>query len=344
MANTTQTQTKTRIAFLDNARYWVMLVVVIAHMLTTVRQVSDFANGLYAWIYTFHMPVFILISGYTSRNYDGTPRQLRRTVTTLLLPYLFLETTLQLLMQHYRGRPDPLMILSPHWLGWFIIALFMWRLATPFFRQLRYPITTAVGISLLVGLIEVPNVLALPKVLTLMPFYIVGVNLTMDHFAKLRQTWIRISAVVLLIATFVATQVWAGEFKTSWLLWKHRYDESPLNAGPLEGILIRGSLLLLAFVMVAAILSLIPWRDMWTTEMGARTLYAYMLHGYLILILVEQFDFFRRVAENGFWPLITLLLSAIVIANLLMTAPVKKVFRPLFEPEAKWLFKKESAQ
>lgn len=338
---TTNTPAKVRIAFLDNARYWVMLLVVVAHTLTTVRPVSEFANGLYLWIYTFHMPIFILISGYTGRNYDGKPGQLQRSVTTLLLPYIFLETTLQLLMRYYTGKPDPLMILSPRWLGWFIIALFMWRLATPFFKILRYPITTAIGISLLAGLIEVPNVLALPKVLNLLPFYVVGMHLTMDHFAKLRHSWIRISAVILLAITFIGTQVFASKVVASWLLWKHRYDESPLNAGPVEGMLTRGFVMVVAFIMIAAILSLIPWSESWTTAMGARTLYAYMLHGYLILILTEEFNFFQRVAENGFWPLVTMLIGAVVIGHLLMTAPVKTVFKPLFEPEQSWMFKKD---
>ncbi len=335
------TPVKQRIAFLDNARYWLMLVVVIAHTITTVRSVSEFANGLYIWIYTFHMPVFILISGYTSRNYSGTPAQMRRTVTSLLLPYLLVETTLQMLMRHYRGAPDPLAILTPYWLGWFIIALFMWRIATPFFRILRYPILTSIGISLLVGLIEVPNVLALPKVLTLFPFYIVGMHLTMEHFEKLRHTWVRVSAVALLILTFIGTQLWSTSFKASWLLWKHRYDESPLSVGPLEGIAIRAGLLALSFLMVAAILALIPWRKMWTTELGSRTVYTYLLHGYVILILVEEFDFFRRVAENGFWPLVTMLIGALILANLLMTRTTQKIFRPVIEPNQKWMFKKD---
>ena len=41
------------------------------------------------------LPVFILISGYTSRHYTGTPRQVRRMVGSLVVPYLLVEIALE---------------------------------------------------------------------------------------------------------------------------------------------------------------------------------------------------------------------------------------------------------
>ena len=80
------------------------------------------------------------------------------------------------------------MILSPQWLAWFLAALFIWRLTTPIWRALRYPITTSIIISLAVGLIEVPNVLALPKVLGFLPFYVVGMHMNRRVFERLGTT------------------------------------------------------------------------------------------------------------------------------------------------------------
>ena len=81
---------KERVAYLDNARYWVMLLVVIGHVLTQFTEM-DSARGVYVWIYSFHMPFFVLISGYTARNYVGDARQVRRIVSTLVVPYLITE-------------------------------------------------------------------------------------------------------------------------------------------------------------------------------------------------------------------------------------------------------------
>ena len=73
---------KERVAYLDNARYWVMLLVVIGHVLTQFTQM-DSARGVYVWIYSFHMPFFVLISGYTARNYVGDARQVKRPTLAL---------------------------------------------------------------------------------------------------------------------------------------------------------------------------------------------------------------------------------------------------------------------
>lgn len=329
---------KERVAYLDNARYWVMLLVVIGHTLTQF-VVMDSARAVYVWIYAFHMPFFVLISGYTARHYVGDFRQVRRIVSTLVIPYLITETALQLITRHYEDQPDHLMILSPQWLAWFLAALFIWRLTTPIWRALKYPIATSILISLVVGLIEVPNVLALPKVLGFLPFYVIGLHMNRDRFEWLSQTTVRIASAVFLTVTFIVCYVYSHLWETDWLLWKQRYDEVPLRAGPLEGMLQRGELLLLGLAMTFAALSLVPRRRSWTTILGGRTFYCYLLHGYVILLLKFQFDVFDRVEQYGFLAVIGSMIASVIVANLLMTQIVSKVFRPFFEPRLTWIFR-----
>src|SRR5699024_11232494 len=95
-------------------------------------------------------------------------------VSTLVIPYLIVETALQLITKRFENSPEHLQILSPQWLGWFIAALVIWRLTTPIWRALRYPITTSIIISRVVGRFHIPNVLALRKVLGFLPFYLAG--------------------------------------------------------------------------------------------------------------------------------------------------------------------------
>ncbi|MCL3819681.1 acyltransferase family protein [Aeromicrobium wangtongii] len=329
---------KERVAYLDNARYWVMLLVVIGHSLTEL-VVMDSAKGVYTWIYSFHMPFFILISGYTARHYIGDFRQIRRIVSTLIVPYLLVETSLQLITKHYDGEPAHLMILSPQWLGWFLAALFLWRITTPIWRALKYPITTAIAISLLAGLIEIPNVLALPKVLGLLPFWVIGLHMNRELFLKLGDWRIRIASAVALVVSFVICQVFSQGWETRWLLWKDRYSEEPLNAGAWEGMMIRGELLLVGAVLTFATLSLIPRGRSITTVLGGRTFYCYLLHGFVIIWLDRQFELWDRLEPYGAVSVAGCIVVAVIMANLLMTKPVATVFRPLFEPKLTWLFR-----
>jgi fucose 4-O-acetylase-like acetyltransferase len=329
---------KERVAYLDNARYWVMLLVVIGHSLTEL-VVMDSARGVYTWIYLFHMPFFILISGYTARHYIGDFRQIRRIVSTLIVPYLLVETSLQLITKHYDGKPEHLMILSPQWLGWFLAALFIWRITTPIWRALKYPITTSIAISLLAGLIEIPNVLALPKVLALLPFWVIGLHMNRELFMKLGDARIRAAAVVVLVTSFVLCQLYAHDWTTQWLLWKDRYAEDPLDVGPWQGMMTRGSLLLVGALLTFATLSLIPRARSITTVLGGRTFYCYLLHGFVIIALDRQFDLWAELEKHGAVSVIGCTVVAVVAANILMTKPVATVFRPLFEPRLTWLFR-----
>lgn len=329
---------KERVAYLDNARYWVMLLVVIGHTLTQFVAM-DSARAVYVWIYAFHMPFFILISGYTARRYVGDFRQVRRIVSTLVVPYLIVETLLQLITRHYRGEPDPLMILSPQWLAWFLAALFIWRLTTPIWRALKYPITTSILISLAVGLIEIPNVLALPKVLGFLPFYVIGLHMSRERFERLADTRIRIASAVLLAASLVICYFYSHNWETDWLLWKQRYDEDPLNAGPWEGMLQRAELLTIGLLLTFAALSLVPRRRSWTTILGGRTFYCYLLHGFVILFLNLEFDVFESVEKYGVLAVIGSMVGSVILANLLMTKLISRIFRPIFEPRLTWVFR-----
>jgi fucose 4-O-acetylase-like acetyltransferase len=326
-----------RFAYLDNARYWVMLLVVVGHVLTPFLD-TDAARGLWAWIYTFHVPAFVFVSGYAARNFRGKPHQLRRIVGTLVIPYLIIETTLQLIMRHYTGEPDPMKVLSPQWLGWFLTALVVWRLTTPLWRAMKYPITVSILISLLVPLTEVPNVLALPKVLGFLPFYVAGMYMTRERFQRLAQLRVRIAAVFTLAIAFAISHQIAPDRIASWLFWRHRYGEAPLSATAFEGVWQRSQLLAVGFLLTFAALSLVPHKRSWTTAFGGRTLYAYLLHGYLILLMEHEFGLFDRLLDDGLPAVLACIVGAVIVANLLMTPLVRTIFRPIFEPQLNWLF------
>lgn len=328
--------------YLDNVRYWVMLLVVIGHSITEL-VVMDSARGVYTWIYLFHMPLFVLVSGFLARGYHDDHRHVRRLVTTLIVPYLLVESSMQVLTRHWDGTPTHLMILSPQWIGWFLAALLIWRLTTPIWRVLKYPVTTSIVISLTAGLIEIPNVLALPKVLGFLPFYVIGLQLDRDAFRRLQSARVRIGAAAVIVTTLGLCLLYAHpltqQWSSQWLLYKQRYDEDPLSVGPVEGIITRAVLLVIALVLTAAVLSLVPRRRSWTTPLGERTLYAYLLHGYVILLLDRQFHLWDHLEPYGAWAVAGCMIVAAVLATALMTRPVQVAFRPLFEPRLDWLFR-----
>jgi fucose 4-O-acetylase-like acetyltransferase len=107
----------------------------------------------------------------------------------------------------------------------------------------------------------------------------------------------------------------------------------------MEGITQRAELLVIGFVLTFAALALVPRSRSWTTALGGRTFYCYLLHGYVILFLQLQFDVFDRIDRLGFGAVVLCTALALIGGNLLMLGPVATLFRPLFEPQLTWLFR-----
>ena len=84
---------------------------------------------------------------------------------------------------------------SPTYLCWFLIALFVWRLTTPIWNAVRHPVAIAVVVSLAAGTTVIGEDLALPRVLMFLPWFVLGLRLRPEHFARLRTRTARRVAV-----------------------------------------------------------------------------------------------------------------------------------------------------
>lgn len=230
------------------------------------------------------------------------------------------------------------MLLSPKWVAWFLAALFLWRLTTPIWRNLRHPIIVSIVISLLVPLTEVPNVFAIPKTLGFLPFYVIGMFMTIERFERLATVRVRAASVVVLVGVAVACLLFAEHWDVSWTKWRHRYGEAALSSGPWEGIAHRGVLIVVGLLMSLAVVSLASRRYSWMSRCGQRTLYCYLLHGFVVMVLARSTNVFHWLRDLGDVGLAIMVAAAVVLAIALMSKPVAVVFRPIFESKLDWAF------
>ncbi|MDO9380448.1 MAG: acyltransferase family protein [Nocardioidaceae bacterium] len=339
-ARETAPRARVRDPFLDNARFGVMLLVVVSHFMTDLQDVP-LGRAVYAWAFLFHMPVFVLVSGYTARRYRGDARQVQRMLGTLVVPYLLVNVALNYADHLESGDPVSWNLLDPNWLSWFLAALFVWRLTTPLWLALRHPVVVALVVSLAAGLAAPDNVLEIKRVLGFLPFYVAGMYLQRRHFEALARPVVRVASVVVLGATFVASLLWSPGWTVSWLYFNDGYAESPLDAGPVEGVAVRAGLLALGFVLSFATLSLVPRRTAWYSSLGERTLYAYLLHGFVVIAL-RQAGVFTDLQAHGVLAVVGVALAAAAFATALMTRPVSVLFAPVLAPQLHWLMRPTS--
>ncbi|AVH58746.1 MULTISPECIES: acyltransferase family protein [Streptomyces] len=334
---------KQRDAFFDNAKYLAIVLVAMGHAWEPLKDQSRILEAAYSVVYAFHMPAFIIISGYFSRSFDMRPDRLKRLVTGVVVPYVVFETAYSLFKRWAAPDPThPISLLDPWYLTWFLVALFVWRLTTPLWKLVRWPLPLALTVAVLASISpDIGATLDLQRVLQFLPFFVLGLIMKPEHFQLVRRRSVRILSVPVFAAA-LAVGYWAvPRMNTAWFY--HRDAAQELGAPWWAGAVMTLALFGCSMVLTACFFAWVPRRSFWFTALGAGTLYGYLLHGLVV-----------RASEYGGWmdaawlhePLgeILVTLAAAALVTVLCTPPVQRIFRFAMEPKMEWAFKRDAAE
>lgn len=326
---------KERDPFFDNAKFLAILLVAIGHSIVGLRPNVPAAGALYYFVYMFHMPLFIVITGYFSRNFTFSGNKARKLITNLGVPYVVFEFAYSVMEWRTGNDPFRLSLLDPAYLTWFMLALFLWRLSTPVWQQIRWSLPLSVVIALISYTGPLSSQLDMHRVFGLAPFYVLGLCLRKEHFEYLRRQWVRVAGAVTLLVTFLAMFYVKDHMNYLWLFWQ--FSNNGLDVDEITGTLGHLAMMVAGAILVFAFLALVPRRRSWYTALGTTTIYAYLLHGFL----VKYFQYMRW--DEVSWlqnpaGLLLVIVGAAAIATMLCTPPVVRAMHWAVEPKMDWVF------
>ena len=165
--------TQQRDNYADFLKYFLIWMVVLGHFIN-LYQYAIGIGGIFNCIYSFHMPLFVFISGYFSKRLNSYKR---KSIDTLLYPFILFQLlnivyTIIIPIEPLSGN-----VFYPHHQNWYLIALFWWRTISPYkqFFKDKVAIFTSIIISLGVGFFpEWCGFLGLYKTAYFLPFFIIG--------------------------------------------------------------------------------------------------------------------------------------------------------------------------
>jgi fucose 4-O-acetylase-like acetyltransferase len=332
----TSSKAKLRDPWLDNAKMVLVTIVVVGHMIVLVPP-GDEQSRTYDFIYYFHIPAFVLVTGYLSKSFRYTKRHLWALVTTMVVPYIVFSW----LMIHWRELldqvpPDLEWFLNPRWPMWYLAAVVMWRLATPVLRWHPVMVPVSVVVSLLAGLSN-HETFDINRALGFLPFFVLGLHLRPEHLAVLRRRGAWVAGVVgMLFLWWLAGRtddLWATQF----LYFRAPYAE--LGVGDAEGMWIRARLIVVALIGSAAVLTLVPHRRSFLTRMGAWSLVVYLCHGFVVRYL-EYRGYEDWMPGTSWWSVIITVTVGIALALFLAWDPIARTLNYVVDPVnsiGKWL-------
>ena len=176
---------KFRVPKWDNLKFFLILCVVIGHFIE--RYVGELwvYRSLFAFIYTFHMPAFLFISGLFSKRTVDTKNVKK------IMPYITLYFAVKILLFAVRAcctGEIRASFLSESGLPWFMLSLFFMHLITMYTKQFK-PVWVLIGsvtLSVFAGyaIQKGGDFLAVLRTINFYPFFYLGYIIKPDELVK----------------------------------------------------------------------------------------------------------------------------------------------------------------
>lgn len=314
---------KENIYYIDNIKFILIFLVVFGHLIERYLDNNDSLRGMYMFIYSFHMPLFVFVSGFLSKNLNKSNKIFLKQ---LIIPYIVLNVIWYTLAYIYT-KQSYLPLIYPGWTLWFLLSLFFWKVSLKHLIKIKYILPISFLLGLLVGLVPNGDILSFSRTIVYLPFFLLGYYTKYDDIDRLNKNsniWLGILGISLFIALFL----FISENNTidyRFLYGSYSYYELGLNI--FEGILYRIALYIISIVLSILIIILIPNKKTFYTHIGKSTMCIYVFHVYIVLLI---FYFIPEWNKNTLTKWIVLV-SPIFVTYILSTELFQKIYNNMFK-------------
>lgn len=253
---------KERNYLFDNLKFLLIVLVVFGHSLEEISLAQDYAI-IRAWIYSFHMPAFVFISGYFSKS----------------------------VRRGEGARKTIINILTPKYIFWYLFSLLIWRLLIDDLKRIKGIFILAMLLGLYVGGIhEADRFLAISRTIVFFPYFLLGVFADEAMIEKVRKmpkrysiimsVILSISVIILHIKNMIPVKAYENI---------QCYQESGMNN--LQGMAIRLFSYGVGIAAIFCIVNLVSNEKKWYTVYGSRTACIYIASAFSVKILYKFIDY-----------------------------------------------------
>lgn len=196
-------------SYFNSLKGLLIILVVIGHFGQTISNLlpgtmGNVAHGVILFIYLFHMPLFMFVSGYLSKNLE---KRREKAFEELLIPYILFQIFVgggYLLLMHSPKAISNIFI--PQMGAWYLISLFTYRMLMPNLSKVRGILGIGILVNILICLSDnIGTVIALNKSLGFFVFFLFGYYVKFEHIVALKKRINRGVAFGVLLFIILAT-------------------------------------------------------------------------------------------------------------------------------------------
>ena len=313
---------KDRDPYFDNLKAILIFLVVLGHF-TNLNDGSPLVAAVNNVIYSFHMPLFIFVTGYFSKTIHT---QRSAEIENVLYPYLFFQLLGYLFTRLTGLGYGTMNIFVPAYQNWYLLGVFIWRLLIPYYNffTTKYALLLTLVLSFYIGYIDGFNqFLGLYRIIYFFPVFILGYYCSdmkelLLKYSNYRYVFISVSLVGLL-AIFLAS------FFSSALNKQLSYAYTPyLNYDHhFQNFILRLIGFFSSLIISTGLLFLIPKRKIRITRLGEGTLNIFLLHTFFVFPISH---YMKNV--SGYLVLLISVTSSILICVILSSRFANEIAKP----------------
>ncbi len=165
---------------IDSIKGLLIILVILGHNIIALDNANVINHGVMGLIYIFHMPLFILISGYLTKHpSQQSASHMWRGVGHIAVPLVIFQVLVSLRIQLMGGHFLEAMAMFPFGLLWYLLSLMCWRIMLYYTPRslLNTPwlyLGIALVVSLLIGLTRLGLFLSIQRTLNFYLFFLLG--------------------------------------------------------------------------------------------------------------------------------------------------------------------------
>lgn len=312
----------------DNIKALLIFLVVFAHNMEPLYGGS--IRFWYLFIYLFHMPLFILCTGYFAKFSVG------RVKYKIIYPYVVFQMAYLLFeVLYYKDSDYPLTLFSPYWILWYLFSFFFWMMLLPFIGSVykrRKTALWAILLSIFVGVAigfddQIGMDFSLSRTIVFLPYFLTGYamrkyedwNLLGRNYSKSeKRKTVIVLGCILLVYFFI----------NKYLRPKAVYGAYPYHSCGMDWYM-RLLLYAMGFLISFCIIVWMPKRRTIFSYLGQNSMQIFLLHGFFIKIF-RKADIYSLL-DGGIMQWSFLVVSTAVLVLLLGNNWIRKIMAPFME-------------
>lgn len=310
----------------DNMKCLLIFLVVAGHLIEGFRPIEHpLAEYFDFWIYSFHMPAFIFVSGYLAKNYCKDSRVRPEKIVVFVVYYAIFQVLLALVKFICQVDLEGTSFFDPERGLWYLLAMIFYYLIIPVAEKLAPYLTVGalMVLSIMIGMEpSADTMMSVHRIFTFAPFFFIGYYFSVDAFNRFRS--IRFSLRI---------GIGIGLMVVSVLIWVlHGIDNIPINVfygkdnylrldtDFLYGSFIRLEATVIGLLMIFGLLAVMPAKKSIFSVVGQRSLSVYLFHMPIVVVLMDTDLLLNRTISR--WYELVIIIAASVFIVAVLSLPV----------------------